>query len=144
MMFRAEEWGWRERDTNPCLGIRKNPRRQIARFLDAEELQRLGRARDGSIAANADGGWLHNLGGDAYFVRPACFEEFATIEGVEVRTIKNRVAKLRQHRLRKWERGVANTFRAELRDGRRVEGMLFPGELIWNDEAPLLAGAELR
>ncbi len=30
MMFRAEEWGWRERDTNPCLGIRKNPRRRIA------------------------------------------------------------------------------------------------------------------
>ena len=46
MMFRAEEWGWRERDSNPCLGIRKNPRRQVARFLDAEELQRLGRALD--------------------------------------------------------------------------------------------------
>ena len=46
MMYRAEQWGWRERDTNPYLGIRKNPRRQIARFLDAGELQRLGRALD--------------------------------------------------------------------------------------------------
>ncbi len=99
---------------------------------------------DGSIAANAAGGWLHNLGGDAYVVRLACFEEFAAIEGVEVRTIKNRVAKLRQDRLRKWERGVANTFRAELADGRRVEGMLFAGELIWDDDPPPLAGAELR
>ena len=34
MMFRAEEWRLRERDTNPCLGIAKNPRNNIARFLD--------------------------------------------------------------------------------------------------------------
>ena len=46
MMFRAEEWGLRERDTNPCLGIAMNPRKQVARFLDAEELARLGRALD--------------------------------------------------------------------------------------------------
>ncbi len=46
MMFKAEEWGWRARDTNPCLGIRKNPRRKVARFLDADELERLGRALD--------------------------------------------------------------------------------------------------
>ena len=26
MMFRDEEWGLRERGTNPCLGIAKNPR----------------------------------------------------------------------------------------------------------------------
>ena len=44
MMFRAEEWGLRERGSNPCLGIRKNPRRNIARFLDTDELARLGRA----------------------------------------------------------------------------------------------------
>ena len=31
MMFRTKEWGWRKLDTNPCLGIRKNPRRKIAR-----------------------------------------------------------------------------------------------------------------
>ncbi len=46
MMFRAEEWGWRERDSNPCLGIVKNPRNHVARFLDTDELARLGRALD--------------------------------------------------------------------------------------------------
>ncbi len=46
MMFRAEEWGLRERGTNPCLGIAKNPKKQVARFLDADELARLGRALD--------------------------------------------------------------------------------------------------
>ena len=44
MMFRAEECDFRERGTNPCVGI-KNPRRNIARFLDTDELARLGRAR---------------------------------------------------------------------------------------------------
>ena len=44
MMFRAEEWGLRERDSNPCLGIVKNPRNHVARFLDIDELARLGRA----------------------------------------------------------------------------------------------------
>ena len=48
------------------------------------------------------------------------------------------------HRLRKWERGVAKTSRAELADGRRVEGVLFAGELIWHDDLPTLAGAELH
>ena len=46
MMFRAEEWSLRERGANPCLGIKKNPRNPIARFLDADELARLGRALD--------------------------------------------------------------------------------------------------
>ena len=46
MMFRAEEWGARERGTNPCLGIAKNPRNHVARFLDTDELARLGRALD--------------------------------------------------------------------------------------------------
>jgi len=46
MMFRAEEWGLRERGSNPCLGIARNPRRRIARFLDVDELARLGRALD--------------------------------------------------------------------------------------------------
>ena len=46
MMFRAEEWGLRERGSNPCLGITKNPRNHVARFLDADELARFGRALD--------------------------------------------------------------------------------------------------
>ena len=46
MMFRAEEWGLRKRGANPCLGIAKNPMKQVARFLDMDELARLGRALD--------------------------------------------------------------------------------------------------
>ena len=46
MMFRAEEWGLRERGSNPCLGIAKNPRNNVAPFLDTDELARLGRALD--------------------------------------------------------------------------------------------------
>ena len=46
MMFRAEEWGLRERDTTPCLGIAMNPRKRVARFLDTDELARLGSALD--------------------------------------------------------------------------------------------------
>ena len=36
----------RGRGANPCLGIAKNPRNNVARFLDADELSRLGRALD--------------------------------------------------------------------------------------------------
>ena len=50
MLFRAEEWGWRERNTNPCLGIRMNPKRPVARLLDTGELERLGRALDARAA----------------------------------------------------------------------------------------------
>ena len=50
MMFRAEEWGSRERDTNPCLGIQMNPRKRVARFLDTDELARLGRALEAQEA----------------------------------------------------------------------------------------------
>ena len=46
MMFRAEEWGLRKPGSNPCLGIGMNPRNNIARFLDTDELARLGRALD--------------------------------------------------------------------------------------------------
>ena len=45
-MCRAEMWGLRERGTNPCLGIAKNPRKKPARFLDIDELARLGRVLD--------------------------------------------------------------------------------------------------
>ena len=55
MMFRAEEWGLRERGSNPCLGIAKNPREQVARFLDTDELARLGRALDARRSALARG-----------------------------------------------------------------------------------------
>ncbi len=44
MMFRAEEWRLRERRSNPRLGFAKNPRTIVARFLDVDELARLGHA----------------------------------------------------------------------------------------------------
>ena len=44
MMFRAEEWGLRERSSNSRLDIAKNPRNDIARYLDTDELAPLGRA----------------------------------------------------------------------------------------------------
>ena len=50
MMFRAEDCGFREPGANPCLGIRKNPRLNIARFLDTDELALLGRALDAGEA----------------------------------------------------------------------------------------------
>ena len=46
MVNRTEEWGLREHGSNPCFGIAKNPRKQVARFLDMDELARLGRAFD--------------------------------------------------------------------------------------------------
>ena len=46
MMFRAGERGMRERDTDRCLGIAKNPRNNVAWFLDSDELARLGRGLD--------------------------------------------------------------------------------------------------
>ena len=36
----------RERNSCPCLGVRKNPKRKIARFLGADELARLRRPLD--------------------------------------------------------------------------------------------------
>ena len=99
---------------------------------------------DGSIEANAVGSWLHNAAGEAYVVMPACFEEFAAAEGVEWKKVKNQVTRLKRHRLRSSPAGAASTFRAELADGRRVEGMLFPGDLVWDDEGPAAAAVVLR
>ena len=97
--------------------------------------------RDGAIAVNAEGGWLHNLGGEAYVVVPDGFEAFAAREGVAAKTVRHRVVRLGRHRERGTRSGAANTFRAELADGRRVRGMVFPGELVWDaDSAPPVAG----
>jgi integrase len=43
---KAEEWGVLPCDTNPCIGIRPNPRRKCTRFLHEDELQRLGATLD--------------------------------------------------------------------------------------------------
>ncbi|MCY3812374.1 MAG: hypothetical protein OXH15_11315 [Gammaproteobacteria bacterium] len=98
---------------------------------------------DGSIAVNAASGWLHNIAGEAYVVVPEGFEAFAALEGVAVGTLRNRVVRLGRHRERSTRSGAANTFRAELPDGRRVDGMVFPGELIWEADAPPEATGKL-
>ncbi len=42
MLNKAESWGYRLENTNPCRGIRPNRRRQCERFLSVAELSRLG------------------------------------------------------------------------------------------------------
>ena len=74
---------------------------------------------------------------------PGRFEAFSEIEGVPARTVKNRVARLRLHELRRSSSGASNLFGAEMGNGRLVKGMLFAGELMWGDDEPALAGARL-
>lgn len=40
---KAEEWGYRLENTNPCCAIKPNRKRQCERFLSGEELARLGK-----------------------------------------------------------------------------------------------------
>lgn len=42
MLNKAEAWGYRLENTNPCRGIRLNRRKKCERFLTSEELVRLG------------------------------------------------------------------------------------------------------
>ena len=74
--------------------------------------------RDGTVVVNADGGWLHNIAGEAYVVVPDGFEAFAAVEEVESKTVKNRVARLGRHRERRAPAGAANTLRAEVHQRR--------------------------
>ena len=43
MLNKAESWGYRLENTNPCRSLRPNRRRQCERFLSGAELERLGR-----------------------------------------------------------------------------------------------------
>ena len=99
--------------------------------------------RDGSVAVNAAGAWLHNIAGEAYVVSPACFEAFAAGRDVAPATVRNRVVRLGRHRTRASRSGAANLFRAVLADGSPVGGPVFPGELVWDDDPPPRANAEL-
>ena len=99
--------------------------------------------RDGSIQVNAPGAWLHNIEGEAYTVSPACFEAFAAGRDIAAATVRNRVVRLGRHRQRASPSGAANVFRAVLADGSRVKGMVFPGELVWDDDPPPRANASL-
>ena len=99
--------------------------------------------RDGSVPVNTAGGWLHNIAGEAYVVAPACFEAFAAARDLAPATVRNRVVRLGRHRTRASRSGAANLFRAVLADGSRVGGLVFPGELIWDDDPPPRANASL-
>ena len=99
--------------------------------------------RDGSVPINGAGAWLHNIAGEMYVVSAACFEEFAVGRELAAATDRNRVVRLGRHRQRVSRRGAANLFRAVLADGSRVKGMVFPGELIWDDDPPHRASAGL-
>ena len=99
--------------------------------------------RDGSVPVNTTGAWLHNIEGEAYVVAPACFEAFAAGRDLAPVTVRNRVVRLGRHRTRASRSGAANLFRAVLTDGSRVEGMVFPGELVWDDDSPPRANASL-
>ena len=100
--------------------------------------------RDGSVKANAEGGWLHNLGGSAFVVDPDCFEALAAAESLPRKSIRNRVVKLGRHSTRRSGRGRADSFPADLADGSRVSGMVFPGELFWDKDAPPASKSALR
>ena len=99
--------------------------------------------RDGSVAVNTPGAWLHNIAGEAYVVARACFEAFAAGRDLAPATVRNRVVRLGRHRQRASPSGSANLFRAVLADGSRVKGMVFPGELVWDDDPPPRANASL-
>ncbi|MCY4454590.1 MAG: DNA-binding domain-containing protein, partial [Immundisolibacterales bacterium] len=99
--------------------------------------------RDGSVPVNAPGAWLHNIEGEAYVVAPACFEAFAAGRDLAPVTVRHRVVRLRRHRQRAAPSGATNLFRAALADGSRVKGMVFPGELVWDDQPPPRANARL-
>ena len=94
-------------------------------------------------AYTAADAWLHNIAGEAYVVSPACFEAFAAGRDLAPATVRNRVVRLGRHRQRASPSGSANVFRAVLADGSRVKGMVFPGELIWDDDPPPRANAGL-
>ena len=100
--------------------------------------------RDGSVRANAEGGWLHNIGGSAFVVEPDCFEALAAAESMPPKSIRNRVVKLGRHGNRRSGAGRADSFPAHLADGRRVSGMVFPGELFWDEDAPPASTSALR
>ena len=74
--------------------------------------------RDGSVAVDAAGAWLHNIAGEAYVVSSACFAAFAATRELAPATVRNRVVvRLGRHRSRASRSGGANPFRSVLADG---------------------------
>jgi integrase len=54
MLSRAEKWGLRPPQSNPCRGIDRNPERKAHRFLSSEQLLALGAALTAAERAPAD------------------------------------------------------------------------------------------
>ena len=46
VMFKAEEWGYRPHGSNPCRGVKPNPRRKVGRYLSETEFARLARTME--------------------------------------------------------------------------------------------------
>ncbi len=98
---------------------------------------------DGAIAANAEDGWLHRIGDEAFVMVPEGFDAFAAAGSEDSKNVRNRVTKLARHRIRFWRGRRVDEFRAHLEDGRRAKGMMFPGDLFWDESAPPLSKSVL-
>ena len=99
--------------------------------------------RDSTVPVNATGAWVHNIAGEANVVAPVCFEAFGAGRELARATVRNRVVRIWRHRQRTACLGAARLFHAVLTDGSRVEGMVCPGEVMWDDDPPTRANAEL-
>jgi integrase len=58
MMELAERWGYRPRNSNPCLYLDRNPENQRDRHLSEEELARLWKTLDQMDATGSESIWL--------------------------------------------------------------------------------------
>ncbi|MDC7684521.1 site-specific integrase [Asticcacaulis sp. BYS171W] len=45
-LSKAEDWGLRPHGSNPCRGVKMNPRRKVGRYLSKAEFKRLGQAME--------------------------------------------------------------------------------------------------
>ena len=98
---------------------------------------------EGGIAANAADGWLHNVGGEGFVIVPDGYAAFAGTRPEDAKTVRNRVTKLGKHRRHAWRGGMSDEFVAHLEDGRRPKGMVFPGELFWDESPPPMSKSVL-
>jgi len=107
--------------------------------VDAERVAVLEAEDDAPVGAHRHG----PEAGEVSVVTPACFEAFAAGRDLAAATVRNRVVRVGRHRVRALRSGAANLFRAVLADGRRGEGTVFPGPLLWDDHPPPRANAEV-
>ena len=100
---------------------------------------------EGSVPLNE--GWLYNVDGDAFMVVPYCFARYCEETALEWKTVKNQVTRLRKHRPRVHESRAASLHKAVLPGApkrKQTAGLLFPGDLFWDDEEPPRSEAAVR